>query len=78
MTKQLEALKAKPKLKVWMDCGNEEGGDMLVSAMNAASIMKKKGWGAKDLRFYVDGHAQHNERAWAGRLPMIFEWFFGR
>ena len=34
--------------------------------------------GESDLVYYEDGFAQHNEEAWARRVPAILMWFFGK
>jgi predicted alpha/beta superfamily hydrolase len=59
----------KPKVKIWMDTGTEEGRDMVTNAQTMRNILLEKGFKTgQDFWFVVEPGAGHNERAWAGRL----------
>lgn len=47
-----------------------EGAQAVVDALRAAGVPDSR------LRFVVDSGAEHNERAWARRLPGALEWLF--
>ncbi len=65
--------------RVWIDIGTAEGGQAVADASALASEYEKKGWtSGRDLIFYKDGYAVHNEGAWARRLPSMLQFFFGR
>jgi len=38
--------------------------------------LKAKGWGPEELRYHEDRRADHSERAWALRAPMMLEFLF--
>jgi predicted alpha/beta superfamily hydrolase len=66
--------KAKPDVKIWMDMGLDEGEDMRTPGREMHRALLGKGFVAgKDFRFYEEGHAGHNEKAWAGRLDLCLQ-----
>ncbi len=72
-------LPKKLDLRVWIDMGSREAPSAMKDASDMAAAMTKKGWVlGKDLVFYEDGFAEHNEEAWARRVPAILIWMFGR
>lgn len=74
MLKRVEALPKKPNVKIWMDIGTVEGRR---DTDDMAAAMRKKGWTlGKDLAYFVDKDAQHNEEAWAHRAPAMLMFFF--
>jgi predicted alpha/beta superfamily hydrolase len=78
MIKRTEALPKKLKLRIWIDMGTQEGSDSVRDANDLFLGLQKKGWKpGKELVFYKDGFAQHNEEAWARRVPAILLWMFG-
>lgn len=77
MIRITKALKSKPKLKIWVDMGSEEGKNSMQEAHSFVDALLAKGWiPGKDLAFYQDGYAGHNEEAWARRVPAILMWLF--
>lgn len=73
LVKSVEALKKKLPLKVWLDIGTDEGGPgPVLDAGSLKNALVEKGWiEGKDLAYFVDPGAKHNEAAWAGRIDAI-------
>ena len=66
--------KAKPDVKMWMDMGLEEGSTMVPTARAMRDALLGKGFkSGVDFRYYEEGFAGHNERAWAGRLDLCLQ-----
>ena len=74
----------KPPLRIWLDIGTKEGGDAEhQQTVDGARLLKttliKKGWKeSKDLHYMEVEGAEHNEKAWAARVPEILEFLFRR
>jgi predicted alpha/beta superfamily hydrolase len=78
IVKSTDKLPKKLPLKIWIDMGAQEGGDSLEDARALFNSLHQKGWRpGKDLALYEDGFAQHNEEAWARRMPAFLLWMFG-
>lgn len=79
MIKRVVGLTKKPNARVWLDMGTNEGPGAVAQARELRDAMVKKGWVlGKDLVYYEDGFAVHNEGAWAGRMDTILRFFYGR
>lgn len=79
MLKRVEELNAKPKLKMWLDIGTDEGEGSLADCTTLNEALIRKGWKTgSDLAYFVDKGAGHNEDAWARRGPMVLQFLFGR
>lgn len=82
LLKYVDALPAKPKQRIWLDVGTREGDEPERTVNDAVALrdhLVAKGWAlGKELAFYKDFGAQHNERAWAGRMGMVLMYLFGR
>jgi predicted alpha/beta superfamily hydrolase len=83
--KFVESLQGKPKVRIWLDIGTKEGRDAKDATEAVAGtrllneVLIKKGWQpAEDLNYFEAEGAEHNERAWAERLPAILSFLFGR
>ncbi|MGV3618632.1 MAG: alpha/beta hydrolase [Fimbriimonas sp.] len=75
--KLVDALPSKPRQRVWVDIGTEEGDDSVANAALLRDRLVAKGWReGKDLAFVTDRGAKHNENAWAGRMDAILMWLF--
>ena len=79
----IETLPKKQDLRIWLDIGTKEGRDTaeaqktIADARLLKDALVKKGWqSGKDLRYFEDEGAEHNERAWAGRIGPILEFLF--
>ncbi len=63
--------------RVWVDIGTDEGQGAQRDAEDLRDALVAKGWReGKDLAFYLDHGAKHNEAAWAGRLGEILTFLF--
>lgn len=79
MLKRIAALEKKPKLRIWTDMGGSEGPEALTDAQDLREALIGKGWKVgRDLIYYEEPLAEHNEGAWARRLPLILNYFFGK
>lgn len=79
----VEALRKKPKVRIWMDMGTKEGqsSDEAQQTINDARLLQealvKKGWKlGRDLKYFEAEGAEHNERAWAQRVEPILTFLF--
>lgn len=78
LIKRTLALPKRLDLRIWIDMGTQEGSRAVIDAKDLYEALKTKGWRpGRDLVFYEDGFAQHNEEAWARRVPAILIWMFG-
>ncbi len=65
------------KPRLWIDIGTAEGADAVRQTAKLADILTNKGFQAdKDLVCVFDPGAQHNEKAWAKRFPMMLKFLF--
>ena len=63
--------------RIWLDIGTDEGKDAQRDAEALRDALVAKGWReGKDLAFYLDHGAKHNEAAWSGRLGEILTFLF--
>jgi len=81
----VDALRKKPKVRIWMDIGTKEGGttEAAQQTVNDARLLQetliKKGWRlGKDLNYFEAEGAEHNEGAWAARVERILTFLFPR
>ncbi|MDX6559003.1 MAG: hypothetical protein QOF72_2052 [Blastocatellia bacterium] len=79
----VEALRAKPDERIWLDIGTREGqnaAEQQETVSNARLMQKaliKKGWRLEaNLKYFEAEGAEHNERAWASRAPAMLEFLF--
>jgi predicted alpha/beta superfamily hydrolase len=61
------------RMKVWLDTGGREGIEALQDVRTLRDKLKAKAW---DVRYHEDRRADHSERAWATRAPMMLEYLF--
>lgn len=80
-----EALRKRPKMRIWLDMGTKEGGtaEDAQQAISDARLLKEtlrnKGWKpGKDLSYFEAEGAEHNETAWAARVEPILKFLFPR
>ncbi|MEW6737644.1 MAG: alpha/beta hydrolase-fold protein, partial [Acidobacteriota bacterium] len=75
--KQVQTLKTKPALHIWLDMGTEEGGTSLQDTQLLRDALVAKGWSLdKDLKYFEASSAKHNETAWAQRVEPILKYLF--
>jgi predicted alpha/beta superfamily hydrolase len=73
VVKEVEALKSKPPLKIWLDAGTAEGEQVTTDARALRDALLAKGWVVgHDLHYLEAEGGQHNEHSWATRVdPML-------
>lgn len=82
--KYVDALPKKTGQRIWLDIGTAEGNASSYKTVedDAATLrdhLTAKGWKlGKDLAYFRDFGAHHNETAWAGRMDAVLVFLFGR
>jgi CubicO group peptidase (beta-lactamase class C family) len=81
--RQVQALGAKPGLRIWLDVGTAEGFNVeaakavLVDARKLRDALVSKGWVLDtDLRYFEAKGAGHETRAWASRVDPMLRYLF--
>jgi predicted alpha/beta superfamily hydrolase len=64
------------RARIWLDAGGREGFNALQDTRALRDKLKAKGWGEGELKYHEDRRADHSERAWAARAPMMLEFLF--
>lgn len=79
----VEKLRGKPDKRIWLDIGTKEGSspaeekETVTNTQLLESALIKKGWKlGKDLQYFEDQGARHNESAWAERTWRMLEFLF--
>jgi len=62
--------------RIWLDSGGREGIEALKDVRALRDKLRAKGWGQTELKYHEDRRADHSERAWAVRAPMMLEFLF--
>jgi len=62
--------------RIWLDTGGREGIEALKDVRALRDKLRSKGWGQAELKYHEDRRADHSERAWAARAPMMLEFLF--
>lgn len=79
MIRRTDLLPAKLPLKIWLDMGTREGLQSIVQSRKLRAALEKKGWqSGKDLLYLEESFGEHNEAAWARRLPLMLSFLFGK
>lgn len=77
MTKRVQELKSRLPLRVWLDMGGAESAQGVAHARALRDALIAKGWrSGRDLAYYEDARAGHNEAAWAIRFPVMLQFLF--
>lgn len=77
LIEQAKGWKTKPNVRIWMDTGGAEGPMMVLTARTMRDVLvETKFVLGKDFVYYEEQRAEHNEVAWARRLPLCFQFFF--
>ncbi len=81
IVREVEALKKKPRLRIWLDMGTKEGGNEAEEQTRNARALRdalvRKGWKeGSDLKYFEAEGAEHNERAWAARVEPMLRFLF--
>jgi len=74
---EVQALKSKLPLTIWLDAGTGEGPEVLADARALRDALVAKGWVADhDLKYVEAEGAQHNEQSWAARVGEVLKFLF--
>ena len=65
---QVQDLKTKPPLRLWVDMGTNEGKAAIDDARLLNKALEDEGWGPADLKYVEVEGAGHNEGAWSARF----------
>jgi predicted alpha/beta superfamily hydrolase len=81
IVREVEALKKRPRLRIWLDMGTKEGGNEAEENRQNARALRdalvRKGWKeGSDLKYFEAEGAEHNERAWAARVEPMLKFLF--
>jgi predicted alpha/beta superfamily hydrolase len=77
--KMIAATPVKPRLRVWLDIGSEEGDKAVKDAEALRDALITRGWQlGDDLAFCLAQGAAHNEAAWARRIGPALQFLFPR
>jgi predicted alpha/beta superfamily hydrolase len=81
IVREVEALKKRPRLRIWLDMGTKEGGNEAEEQTRNARALRdaliRKGWKeGSDLKYFEAEGAEHNERAWAARVEPMLRFLF--
>jgi predicted alpha/beta superfamily hydrolase len=83
--REVGALTKRPRLRIWLDIGTKEGGNVKADEETAANArllrdaLVAKGWKlGHDLKYFEAEGAEHNERAWAQRVGPILKFLYPR
>ncbi|MDQ3068192.1 MAG: alpha/beta hydrolase-fold protein [Acidobacteriota bacterium] len=69
----------KPRLKIWLDIGMDEGKKTLLDARALRNELVRAGWvDGEDLAYSEVADAGHNEAAWASRVGLFLQYLFPR
>ncbi|HET9300918.1 MAG TPA: alpha/beta hydrolase-fold protein [Candidatus Polarisedimenticolaceae bacterium] len=72
IVKQVQALPAKPPVRIWLDVGLREGEWFVTSNRQLRDALAAKGWTlGEDLRYLEQEEGAHDEISWASRMPAI-------
>ncbi len=74
---RVEALTAKPSLRLWVDMGTAESRSAITEARKLRDALRAEGWiEGTDLQYTEVEGAQHNEAAWAARIGDVLKFLF--
>jgi predicted alpha/beta superfamily hydrolase len=77
MLKRVAALPQKTPNRIWLDIGSDESQNAMKDAEDLRDALEAKGWkNGKDLAFYLDWGAKHDEAAWSSRMGEILMFLF--
>jgi predicted alpha/beta superfamily hydrolase len=62
--------------RLWVDIGGREGDEALTGARALRDALRARGWSPDEFRYHEQRRAEHNERAWAGRVRRVLEFLF--
>ena len=77
IVREVNKLRTKLTLKIWLDVGTEEGSQRIPETKALRDALIKKGWQIDfDLKYFEARGAQHNDKAFARRSPEMLKFLF--
>jgi predicted alpha/beta superfamily hydrolase len=77
IVREVRALRAKPRTRVWLDMGTDEGANATADARLLRDALVAKGWRLdRDLKYFEAVGAKHSEAAWAERVEPVLRFLF--
>lgn len=77
IVKNVQQVRRKPGLRIWLDMGTKEGASATKDAALLRDALVGKGWVlGSDLNYFEAQGAEHNEKAWGERVGMILKFLF--
>jgi predicted alpha/beta superfamily hydrolase len=80
--REVQALKGRLPLRIWMDMGTKESrnpADATTAARALRDALVAKGWKENaDLKYFEAVGATHDEKAWAERVAPMLKFLFGK
>jgi predicted alpha/beta superfamily hydrolase len=77
IVREVEALTAKPPLRIWLDSGTGEGADVTRDTRLLRDALVRKGWASgRDLAYLEAEGGGHNEQSWAKRVEGVLRFLF--
>lgn len=74
---ELERYRGVWRPKIWLDSGTKEGDVTLKNTRQLRDLLTAKGWvPGRTLHYFEAEGADHSERAWAERVPLMLEALF--
>jgi len=77
IVRDVQALRAKPHTRIWLDMGTDEGANATDGARLLRDALAGKGWQLdRDLKYFEAVGAKHSEAAWAERVEPFLRFLF--
>lgn len=77
IVREVDALPAKPPLRIWLDAGTGEGEDVTRDSRLLRDALVRKGWVVgQDLAYLEAEGGGHNEQSWATRVEGVLRFLF--
>ena len=77
IVREVQSLRAKPRTRVWLDMGTDEGANATADARLLRDALVGKGWRLdRDLKYFEAAGAKHSEAAWAERVGPMLRFLF--
>jgi predicted alpha/beta superfamily hydrolase len=74
---EVQALRAKLPIRIWLDAGTAEGVDTIDDLRALRDALVAKGWTIGDDLAYLEVEGgEHNERSWAARVEGVLKFLF--
>jgi len=77
IVRKVSELPAKLPLRIWLDAGTREGGEVIADARALRDALEAKGWVVGQDLIYIEAEgARHDEASWASRMDSVLTFLF--